>query len=101
MGESKLIPKITFKGVFVFMIILFIGMLCLPIPLQIFPISKKINYFISAGISASIGLSLVVTIIDGKKDEKAYLKHRIIISTIVGFAASALMILVFGGDILD
>jgi len=100
MSQSKLIPKISYKGVFIFILVLFLGVLLIPVPLKAFHLSKVMSYFISAGISASVGLSLVVTIIDGHKDDQAIFKKRILISTIVGFATSALIILVFGGDIV-
>lgn len=100
MNQSRIIPRISFKGVFVFMTILFLGILFLTIPLKYIPISKTMSYFLSAGISASIGISVVLTKIDGKTEDKQLIKKRRFISIIVGFAASALMTFVFGGDIL-
>lgn len=100
MKESKLIPRISYKGVFVFIFILFLGVLLIPIPLEILHLPKTVSYFISAGISCSVGLSLVLTVIDGEKEDKPFFIKRIIISTIVGFATSALIIFIFGGDII-
>jgi hypothetical protein len=100
MNQSRIIPRISFKGVFVFMTILFLGVLFLTIPLKYIPISETMSYFLSAGISASIGISVVLTKIDGNTEDKQLIKKRRLISIIVGFAASALMTFVFGGDIL-
>lgn len=98
--EMKILPKVSFKGAFVFMIILFLGILLIPRPLILFGIPVSISYFISAGVSSSVGLSIILTKIDGKPEEKPYFKKRILISIIVGFATSALMVFVFGGDVI-
>lgn len=101
MKESRLIPHISFKGVFIFIFILFIGMLIIPIPLRYFHLSESLSYFISAGVSAFIGMSIELTKVDGKSEDKVLFKKRILIALIIGFSTSALMTFVFGGDILE
>ncbi|MFD1413181.1 hypothetical protein [Oceanobacillus jeddahense] len=100
MRESKLIPRISFKGVLVFLFILFIGMFIFPLPLSYFQLPEAVIYFISAGIASSLGIGIVLTKIDAKTEDKPYFKKRIIIALIVGFASSALMTFVFGGDVI-
>ncbi|PAD47830.1 hypothetical protein [Shouchella clausii] len=100
MEQSRLIPRISPKGVFVFMMILFFGMLLLSIPLKYIHLSETMSAFLSAGISAAIGIGIVLTKIDGKTTVKRLNRQRIRIAIIVGFATSALMTFVFGGDLL-
>jgi hypothetical protein len=100
-NEPKLIPKISYKGVFIFLIILFAGVYLIPILLNFLGLSKSVSYFLAAGISSSIALILILTKIDAKKGDEVYFKKRIIISIIVGFTTSALMTFVFGGDVID
>ncbi|GEN29958.1 hypothetical protein HNQ35_000341 [Cerasibacillus quisquiliarum] len=96
----KLIPKISFKGVFIFMIILFTGTLFIPKFFLLLALSMRLSYFLAAGISASIGLIFVLTKIDASTAEKHFFKKRIIISIIVGFVTSALITFVFGRDLI-
>lgn len=62
--------------------------------------STLINYFLSTGISASIGLILISTMIDAKEEDKPFFRKRIILSTIVGFASSGLIIILFGSELI-
>ncbi len=100
MNQPRILPRISFKGVFVFVFILFSGVLFIPVPLKYIHLSETMSYFLAAGISSSIGMSIVLLKIDGKTDNKLLFKKRVLISIVVGFAASALMTFVFGGDIL-
>ncbi len=100
MNESRLIPKFSFKSALIFCAILFSGMLLLTKPISLLGFSKTVSYFLSAGISASTGLALILTKIDAKPEDRPYFKKRIFISIIVGFAASALITFVFGGDVI-
>lgn len=100
MKESKLIPRISFKGVLVFLSILFVGMLVFPTFLSYFQLPDAVSYFFSAGIAASLGIGIVLTKIDGKAEDKPYFKKRIIVALLVGFVSSALMTFVFGGDVI-
>lgn len=97
-SSGKFLPRISFKGAFTFCLILFIGILLLTRPFQLVGLSNKISYFLSAGISASAGLILVLTKFDAKPEERHLFKKRIMLSIIFGFTASAIMIFVFGGD---
>lgn len=99
-GENKLIPRISYKGVFVFFLILLLGLIAIPTPLIIIGLSKKFSYFLAAWLSSTLAILLVLTRIDGKQEEKIYFKKRVLLSIIVGLMSSALIILVFGGDVL-
>ncbi|HEY4602029.1 MAG TPA: hypothetical protein VIG73_12240 [Cerasibacillus sp.] len=99
-NDTRLIPRVSFKGVFIFMIILFIGTLFIPQFFLLLGLSLRLSYFLAAGISASIGLIFVLTKVDATPGEKHFFKKRIIISIIVGFATSALITFVFGRDLI-
>jgi len=99
-GEGKIIPKISYKGVFVFFMILFFGLMFIPTPLRFAGIPKSFSYFLAAWISSTLGMVIVLTRIDGKPEEKSYFKKRVLLSLIVGLTASALIIFVFGGDVI-
>ncbi|MBA4603591.1 hypothetical protein [Thermoactinomyces mirandus] len=101
MNRPRILPRISFKGVFVFVTILFSGILFIPAPLKYIHLSETMSYFLAAGISSSIGMSIVLSKIDGKTNDRLLLKKRILLSIVVGFATSALMTFVFGGDILE
>lgn len=97
-NQNSIVPRISFKGVFTFMVLLFIGLLLIPTPLQLIGLSKIVSFFIAAGISSTIGSIVVLTKIDAKEGDKLLFKKRVLISFIIGFATSALMTFVFGGD---
>ncbi|NBJ71088.1 MULTISPECIES: hypothetical protein [Clostridia] len=100
MIRSKgIIPRISFKGVFVFMSITIIGLLILPALFMEIGITKTASFFIACTISSSIGSILVLTKVDGKPAEKTYFNKRIVLSISIGLLSSALIIFVFGGDI--
>ncbi len=99
-GVNKLIPKISHRGVFVFFMILFLGLMFIPSPLRFVGISKALSYFLAAWISSTLGMIIVLTRIDGKPEEKIYFKKRILLSVIVGLTSSALIIFIFGGDVI-
>ncbi len=101
MDQFKLIPRISFKGVFIFLIILFGGMMILTVPFEYLRLPPSVNYFLSGGISATIGMALVLTKIDGKKEEQHLLKKRLLLAVIIGFSVSALMTFVFGNDVIQ
>lgn len=92
---SRFLPRVSFKGAFIFCLILFIGMPLLAKPFQLVGFSANVSYFLSAGISASTGLALILTKIDAKPEDRPLFKKRIILSIVFGFAASALMIFFF------
>ncbi|RFA33631.1 hypothetical protein CAI16_14265 [Virgibacillus dokdonensis] len=100
MIQSKgIIPRISFKGVFVFMSITILGLLLFPTLFMTLGITKTASFFIACTISSSIGSMLVLTKIDGKPTERIYFRKRMALSMIVGLLSSALIIFVFGGDI--
>ncbi|MFS0750527.1 hypothetical protein [Oceanobacillus sp. 1P07AA] len=100
MRSSKIIPQISFKGVFIFVGTLFIGTIILSMLLRLIFQSEPLIYFLSAGISASLGGIIVLTKVDAKSIDRPLFKKRIILAIVVGFVTSALMTFVFGGDIL-
>lgn len=99
-AQSQLIPRISFKGVFIFMLVLFISLLFLSDPLLLLGFSKSVSYFITTSIGATVGSIIVLLKIDAKHGDSPLFKKRIVLSFIIGFTSSALMIFIFGGDVL-
>ncbi|MCC2252403.1 MAG: hypothetical protein ACQEWU_08140 [Bacillota bacterium] len=98
-NSNRIVPRISFKGVFIFMLFLLIGLLVLPTPFMQLGLSKLVSYFIACAVSSSIGSILVLTKIDATSTDKPLFKKRVILSIIVGLVSSGLIIFVFGGDI--
>lgn len=100
MSKQLLIPRISFKGVFIFMIIMLISLLTLTAPLQSIGLSAVMSYFIATTIGATAGSMLVLLKIDAKEEDKPLFMKRIVLSLIIGVTSSALMTFVFGGDLI-
>ncbi|MYL57616.1 hypothetical protein [Virgibacillus halodenitrificans] len=100
MQKKQLVPRISFKGVFIFMIMVLGSLLILNPPLQSIGLSAVMSYFIATSLGASIGSMVVLLKIDAKKEDKPLFMKRIILSLIIGITSSALMTFVFGGDLI-
>lgn len=98
--KLQLVPRISFKGVFLFMIIMVASLLLLTTPLKAVGLSEVMSYFIATALGATIGSMIVLLKIDARKEDRPLFKKRIILSIIIGVASSALMTFVFGGDLI-
>lgn len=88
-------PRISFKGVFVFVVILGLGMLAATKPLILIGLSETMSLFIATSVSSTIGMSLVLLKVDDQvKDPNLKLK-RILLSAVVSIVFSYLLVFHF------
>ncbi|WP_226672660.1 hypothetical protein [Rossellomorea aquimaris] len=91
MTESVVPKRIGFRSVFVLLISVSIGLLLLSKPLMSTGLAKEWSVFLATGISASIGLSVILLKIEGPVEDASVKKKRILLAVVVSFVISFIL----------
>ena len=91
MTETVVPKRIGFRSVFVLLISVSIGLLLLSKPLMNTGLAKEWSVFLATGISASVGLSLILLKIEGPVENASVKKKRIALAIVVSFAISFIL----------
>ncbi|WP_433744335.1 hypothetical protein [Falsibacillus pallidus] len=92
MNGSMKLPRISFKGVFIFMMIVILGNFLLVKPFQLIGLGHDWSLFWANAAAATIGMSLVLLLIDDKVKDRALIFKRLILSIIVSFGVSYFLV---------
>ncbi|WP_148709049.1 hypothetical protein [Falsibacillus albus] len=92
MNDSMKLPRISFKGVFIFMLIVVLGNLFLVKPLLMLGLEKNWSVYWATSFSAAVGMSLVLLFIDDKAKSRQSAFKRLILSILVSCGVSYFLI---------
>lgn len=90
--ETNIFPRISFKGVLIFMLIVAAGVILLVKPFMGMGLPRQWSLYLATAVSSTIGMSIVINVVDEKVQDRKKRRKRTILSFIVCFSVSFVLI---------